>query len=141
MNTPRHTLRVIFALSSGACAVILMLFVRGRATPTTGFWVQLLATALVVSAAGCYLAFRRGGLLLQDVPLSRFLPKLLLHLAVAYLACSVLASAVAFAALYVVTRSPEGSAALAALAGLWLSLWVAPGIAAITSARALSSGT
>lgn len=138
MNTPRHTLRVIFAFSSFACAVILMLFVRGRATPTSAFWVQLLATALLLSAAGCYLAFRRGGLLLRDVPVSRLLPKLFLHLAVAYLACSVVAIAVAFAALYVVTQSSESSGALAVLAGLWLSLWVAPGVAALTSARALS---
>lgn len=72
MNAPRHTLRVIFALSSAACAVILMLFVRDRTTPATMCWVQVLAAALAILVGRCCIAFRCGGARLGEVPLSGF---------------------------------------------------------------------
>ena len=92
-----------------------MLFVRGRAEWTDAFWLQLAATSVALCAAGCCVAFRKGGLRLEAVPLRRFALVFLRHLALTYLASGV---------------------AVTALAGLWL----APGIASFTTWRTLRGG-
>ena len=50
-----------------------------------------------------------------------------------YIASAFAITAIAVAVIYGVTRSGADSLALAVLAGLWLSLWLAPGIASVTS--------
>ena len=137
MNTPSQTLRVVFALSALACSVVLMLFVRGRAEWTDAFWLQLAAASVALCAAGCFVAFRKGGLRLEAVPLGRFLLVFLREPAIAYVASVVAVTALALAIIYAITRSGPNALALAVLAGLWLSLWLAPGIASFTTWRAL----
>ena len=137
MNTPTQTLRVVFTLSALACSVVLMLFVRGRAEWTDAFWLQLAAASVALCAAGCYVAFRKGGLRLEAVPLGRFILVFLRQLAITYIASGVAVTAIALAVIYAITRSGPNALALAVLAGLWLSLWLAPGIASFTTWRAL----
>lgn len=137
MNTPSQTLRVVFALSALACSVVLVLFVRGRAEWTDTFWLQLAAASAALCAAGCAVAFRRGGLRLEAVPPGRFVLVFLRQLAVVYIASGVILTALALAIIYAITRSGPNALALAVLAGLWLSLWLAPGIASITTWRRL----
>lgn len=137
MTAPAHTLRVVFAFSALACSVILVLFVRGRAEWTGAFWLQLAAAAIVVTIAACWLAFRHGGLRLAGIPLAQFARVFLSQLVYVYIACAVAVTALAFAVIYGITRVGANSFALAVVAGLWLSLWMAPGIAAFTSWRRL----
>ena len=137
MNTPSQTLRVVFTFSALACSVVLMLFVRGRAEWTDAFWLQLAATSVALCAAGCCVAFRKGGLRLEAVPLRRFALVFLRHLALTYIASGLAVTALALAIIYAITRSAPNALALAVLAGLWLSLWLAPGIASITTWRTL----
>ena len=137
MNTPTQTLRVVFTLSALACSVVLMLFVRGRAEWTDAFWLQLAAASVALCAAGCFVAFRKGGLRLEGVPLGRFVLVFLRQLAIVYIASGVAVTALALAIIYAITRSGPNALALAVLAGLWLSLWLAPGIASFTTWRTL----
>lgn len=137
MNTPSQTLRVVFTFSALTCSVVLMLFVRGRAEWTDAFWLQLAASSVALCAAGCYLAFRKGGLRLEAVPLGRFTLVFLRQLAIVYIASGVAVTALALAIIYAITRSAPNALALAVLAGLWLSLWLAPGIASFTTWRTL----
>lgn len=137
MNTPTQTLRVVFTLSALACSVVLMLFVRGRAEWTDAFWLQLAAASVALCVAGCFVAFRNGGLRLEAVPLGRFILVFLRQLAITYIASGVAVSVLALAVIYAITRSGPNALALAVLAGLWLSLWLAPGIASFTTWRAL----
>lgn len=137
MKTPTQTLRVVFALSALACSVVLVLFARGRAEWTDAFWLQLAAASTALCTAGCFVAFRRGGLRLEAVPLGRFVLVFLRQLAIVYIASGVALTALALVIIYAVTRSAPNALALAVLAGLWLSLWLAPGIASITAWRTL----
>ncbi|ACB35564.1 hypothetical protein Lcho_3306 [Leptothrix cholodnii SP-6] len=138
MKSPRHSLRILFAASSFCCSVILMLFLRGRTTATPVFWIGTFAAATAICVFVCWMAFRHGRMTVDDVPLSTLLAKLGLHLLVAYVACTTLITAVGLAGLLTVTHSFTSSLALAALAGLWLSIWLAPGVAAISTSRALA---
>lgn len=140
MTAPRHTLRVLFAFSCLTCTVIAVLFVRGRAAPTTAFWWEVAAVAVAVTAVLCLLAFRRGGLRLDGVALPLLLRRLLPRLMWAYAGAALVVTAVSLAVLMAVTRASSSALALAVLAGLWLSLWLAPGLAAVTTARALRRG-
>ena len=137
MNTPTQTLRVVFTLSALACSVVLVLFVRGRAEWTDAFWLQLAAASVALCAAGCFVAFRKGGLRLEGVPLGRFVLVFLRQLAIVYIASGVAVTALTLAIIYAITRSGPNALALAVLAGLWLSLWLAPGIASFTTWRTL----
>ena len=137
MTAPAHTLRVVFALSTLACSVILVLFVRGRAAWTTAFWVQLAAAALAVAAVVCWLAFRNGALRLSGVSLAQLARVFLPQLVYVYIACAVAITGIALAVVYGITRAGANSLALAVLSGLWLSLWLAPAIASVTSWRRL----
>lgn len=137
MKTPTHTLRVVFALSMLACSVILVLFVRGRAAWTTEFWLQLAAASVAISAAVCFVAFRQGKMRLVAVPLWPFVRLFVRQLAIVYAVSAVAISGVALAVIYAITRSGPNALALAVLAGLWLSLWLAPGIASFTTWRKL----
>lgn len=137
MTAPAHLLRVVFALSTLACAVILVLFVRGRATWTTAFWLQLVAAAIVVAAAACAIAFGNGRMKLPGVPLGQLARVFLAQLVFVYIGSATIVTAIAWAVTYAITRSGANALALAVLAGLWLSLWLAPGIAAVTSWRKL----
>ncbi len=133
MTAPAHTLRLVFALSALACSVILVLFARGRAEWTTAFWLQLAASATVATVLACGLAFRHGRLRLAAVPSARLARVFLSQLVYVYIASAVVLTALAFAVLYGITRAGANSLALAVVSGLWLSLWIAPGIAAFTS--------
>lgn len=135
---PRHTLRVVFALSVLACAMIALLFYKGRAVQSAEFWTQLMAWAVAITVAACVAAFRGGRMALQGVPLGQLLRSFVRQLAVSYAASAVVLTALGFAALMYVTRVLTSSAALAVVAGLWLSLWLAPGLAAWRTARALA---
>lgn len=137
MKTPIHSLRIVFALSALACSVILVLFAHGRAQWTPEFWLQLLATSIAISAAACFLAFRKGKMQLVDVPLGYFVGVFLRHLLLTYVASAIALSAIGWALIYLVTRTAPNALALAILAGSWLSLWLAPGIASVTSWRKL----
>jgi hypothetical protein len=137
MIAPVHSLRVVFALSTLACSLILMLFVSGRVTWSPAFWLQVAAASAAICAASCALAFRRGRLRLDAVPLARLVPLYLRQLLFAYIATSLAITAVALAAVYGITRSAPNALALAVVAGLWLALWIAPGIACLTSWRRL----
>ena len=139
MNAPIQSLRIVFALSTLACSVILVLFVHGRAQWTPEFWLQLLATSLVISTAACFVAFRQGKMRVVGVPLARFAGVFLRQLVLAYVASAIALTAIALAFIYFVTRTAPNALALAVLAGLWLSLWLAPAIASITSWRKLRS--
>ena len=139
MTAPAHTLRVVFALSTFACAIILLLFVRGRAAWTNAFWVQLVAAAVVVAAVVCGFAFRQGRLGLPGVSFGRLARVFLAQLVFMYIASALAVTAIAWAVIYGITRSGANALALAVLAGLWLSLWLAPGIASVTSWRKLRS--
>lgn len=141
MNAPAQSLRCVFALSMFACANILVLFVRGRAAWTTQFWVGLVATAAVVAAAICWVAFRQGKMRLVGVSWGCLLRVFLFHLVFVYLASATAMTGIAMAVVYAATRSAPNSFALAVLAGLWLALWLAPGIAAVTSWRRLRDAT
>jgi hypothetical protein len=140
MTAPAHTLRVVFALSTLACSVILVLFVRGRAEWSTAFWVQLAVAAVALSVVVCALAFRRGKLRLAEVSLAQLARVFLPQLVYMYIASAAALTALAFAVVYGVTRVGANSFALAVLSGLWLSLWLAPGIAAVTSWNRLRPG-
>jgi hypothetical protein len=137
MKMPTHSLRIVFALSALACSVILVLFAHGRAQWTPEFWLQLLATSLAISAAACFLAFRKGKMQLVNVPLANFAGVFLRQLLLAYVASAIALSAIGWALIYLVTRTAPNALALAILAGSWLSLWLAPGIASVTSWRKL----
>lgn len=137
MTAPAHTLRVVFALSALACSVILVLFVRGRAAWTAEFWLQLAAAAVAVALFVCWIAFRNGGLRLGGVTLAQLARVFLPQLVYVYIGCALAITAIALAIIYGITRSGANSLALAVLSGLWLSLWPAPGIAALTSWRGL----
>ena len=137
MTAPSHSLRFVFALSMFICSIILVLFLRGSAALTTEFWVQLFAAALALCTAICFLAFRKGNMRLVDVPLGRLVRVFLWQLVFVYIASATAFSAIAMAVVYAAMRSAPNSFALAVMAGLWLSLWLAPGIAAFTSWRKL----
>ena len=137
MTAPAHTLRVVFALSTLACSVILVLFVRGRAEWTDAFWMQLAVAAVAVAAVVCALAFRHGRLRLAGVSFAQLARVFLPQLVYMYIATAAALTALAFAVVYAITRAGANSFALAVLSGLWLSLWLAPGIAAVTSWRKL----
>ncbi|MBL8429899.1 MAG: hypothetical protein JNJ95_08435 [Dechloromonas sp.] len=137
MKTPIHSLRIVFALSTLACSVILVLFVHGRAQWTPEFWLQLLATSLAISTTACFAAFRKGKMQVIDVPLADFVGVFVRQLLVTYVASAIALSAIGWAFIYLVTRTAPNSLALAILAGSWLSLWLAPGIASVTSWRKL----
>ncbi|MBK6358185.1 MAG: hypothetical protein IPF44_16495 [Betaproteobacteria bacterium] len=139
MKTPIHSLRIVFALSTLACAVVLVLFVHGRAQWTPGFWLQLLATSLAISAAACFVAFRKGKMQVVDVPLAHFAGVFVRQLLVIYVVSAIALSAIGWFLIYLVTRTAPNSLALAILAGSWLSLWLAPGIASVTSWRKLQA--
>lgn len=137
MNATAHTLRAVFALSALACSVILVLFVRGRAEWTTAFWLQLALAAVVATTAACWLAFRHGRLRVAGTPLAQLARVFLSQLVYVYIACAVALTALSFAVIFGITRVGANSFALAVVSGLWLSLWIAPGIAAFTSWRRL----
>lgn len=141
MNIPTQTLRVVFAASAFASSVILVLFVRGRAEWTTAFWLQLVVASLALCAAICFVAFRKGSMRLVGVPLWPFVRVFLRQLAIVYAALAIAITAIALAIIYAITRSGPNALALAVLAGLWLSLWLAPGIAAFTTWRRLRRTT
>ncbi|MDD3353262.1 hypothetical protein [Zoogloea sp.] len=141
MNAPTHTLRVVFALSMLACSVILMLFIRGRAEGSQTFWLQLMGTSAVLSTALCLIAFRKGRMRLEAVPLWPFLRLFVRQLAIVYAASAFSITGLSLAIIYAITRSGFNALALAVLAGVWLSLWLAPGVAAFTTWRVLSTGT
>lgn len=133
MNTPTQTLRVVFAASALASSVILVLFVRGRAEWTDAFWQQLLVASLVLCAGICFVAFRGGRMRLVGVPLWSFICLFVRQLALVYAGLAIAITALALAIIYVITRSGPNALALAVLAGLWLSLWLAPGVASLTT--------
>ena len=137
MKAPTHTLRVVFALSMLACSVILVLFIRGSAAWTTEFWLQLAAASIALCAAICFVAFRRGKMRLVAVPLWPFVRLFVRQLAIIYAVAALGITAIALAVIYAITRSAPNALALAVLAGLWLSLWLAPGIASFTTWRQL----
>ncbi|HQX05771.1 MAG TPA: hypothetical protein PKZ19_03200 [Zoogloea sp.] len=141
MNTPTQTLRVVFAASAFATSVILVLFVRGRAEWTTAFWLQLAAASLALCAGVCFVMFRKGGMRLVGVPLWPFVRLFLRQLAIVYAVLAIAITALALAIIYAITRSGPNALALAVLAGLWLSLWLAPGVAALTTWRRLRRAT
>lgn len=138
MKSPRHTLRILFAASCFCCSIILVLVLRGRAPATALFWMQTSASALAVCIVACRMAFRHGRMLLDEIPLSTLLKKLGRHLLVAYVVCTAIITAVGLAGLLTLTHSATSSLALAGLAGLWLSIWLAPGVAAVSTSRALA---
>ena len=133
MTAPAQSLRVVFALSMFACSVILVLFVRGRAEWTNDFWLHLVAVASIVSTAICYVAFRKGNMRLVGVSLAQLARVFLPQLVFMYISSAIAITVVALAVIYAVTRSGPNAVALAVLAGLWLSLWLAPSIACLTS--------
>lgn len=137
MNAPIHSLRVVFALSTLACSVILVLFVHGRAQWTPEFWLQLIATSLAISAAVCFVAFRKAKMRIAGVPLAQFMGVFLRQLLLTYVVSAIVLTAVALVFIYLVTRTAPNALALAVLSGFWLSLWLAPAIASITSWRKL----
>ena len=61
------------------------------------------------------------------------------QLAILYAVSALGITAIALAVIYAITRSAPNALALAVLAGLWLSLWLAPGIASFTTWRQLHS--
>lgn len=138
MKSPRHSLRVLFAASCFCCSIIFMLFLRGRTTATPVFWVETFAAASAICVIVCWMAFRHGRMTVDEVPLSKLLAKLGRHLLVAYVACTTLITAVGLAGLLTLTLPITSSLALSALAGLWLSIWLAPGVAALSTSRALA---
>lgn len=143
MSSPVHSLRVVFALSMFACSLILLLFVRGRAAWTTEFWLQWVAAAIALSTADCLIAFRKGTLRVQGVPLLHLARVFARQLVLMYIVSALAITALALAVVYAITRSAQDALALAVLAGLWLSLWLAPGLASLTSwhkLRAAQSG-
>lgn len=137
MTAPSYSLRLVFALSVFICSTILAVFLRGSAALTTEFWVQLFAATVVISTAICFIAFRKGKMRLVDVPLGRLVRVFLWQLLFVYIASATVISAIAMAVVYTAMRSAPNSFAVAVMAGLWLSLWLAPGIAAFTSWRKL----
>jgi len=141
MNIPTQTLRVVFAASALTSSVILALFVRGRAEWTTAFWLQIAAASLALCALICFVAFRKGGLRLVGVALWPFVRVFLRQLAIVYAALAIAITAIALAIIYAITRSGPNALALAVLAGLWLSLWLAPGMASLTTWRRLRRAT
>ena len=139
MNAPTHSLRLVFALSTFACSVVLVLFVHGRAQWTSEFWLQLFASSVAISAAVCFVAFRKGKMRVAGVPLARFVGVFLRQLLLTYVASAIVLTVFALVFIYLVTRTAPNALALAVLAGLWLSLWLAPAIASITSWHKLQS--
>lgn len=137
MTAPSHSLRLVFALSMLICSNILVFFLRGSAALTTEFLLQSVAAAFVICTVICLIAFRKGGMRLVDVPLTQLVRVFLFQLLFAYIALATVFSAIAMGVVYAAMRSVPHSFALAVMAGLWLSLWVAPGIAAFTSWRKL----
>lgn len=73
----------------------------------------------------------------EGVPLGRFVGVFLRQLVLAYVASAVVVTAIALVFIYLVTRTAPNALALAVLAGLWLSLWITPVIASISSWRKL----
>lgn len=133
MTIPSHSLRTVFAMSVFACAVVFVLFVRGRVTWTDGFWIELVAVAATISIVICWLVFRKGRLYLSNVPVGNFFSVFVPQLVYMYFASAVGLTAIALAVSYTVTLSAASSLALAVVAGLWLALLFAPGMACLTS--------
>lgn len=141
MRVPSHTLRIVFGLSALACSVIVVLFMRGRVSfvDENRFWLEVGASALALTSVACGLAFRRGGLRLEGVSLGDLVFSFLRSLLVAYVGSASVITLVGFALLYTQTHTVSHALALAGLAGLWLSAWFAPGVAAVMSWRRLRS--
>ncbi|MFO1252667.1 MAG: hypothetical protein U1E77_16395 [Inhella sp.] len=137
MHAPSQLLRVVFAASALACSLILMLFLRGRAPQDDMNWGLLLLGTGAVAAVACALAFRGGRMRLQGVAWAPLLHTFLWQLLWTYLVCATLLTLIGWGLVVWVTRSPLNAAALATLAGAWLSLWLAPGVAAWRTARRL----
>lgn len=133
MNAPVLSLRIIFALGTFACSLVLVLFVHGRAQWTPEFWLQFLATSVAICAAVCFVAFRQGKMRVINVPLGVFARVFLRQLLFSYIASAIAVTVIALAVVYPMTHSAENSLALAALAGFWLALWLAPTIASVIS--------
>jgi len=141
MQAPSQLLRVVFAASTLACSLIVMLFLRGRAPQDDLNWGLLLLGTVGLAAVVCAFAFRGGRMRLGHVGWSTLLHAYLWQLLWVYLACATALSLIGLALILWVTRSPLNAAALAVLAGAWLSLWLAPGVAALRTARRLQSPT
>ncbi len=137
MQAPSQILRVVFALSTWACSVILVLFQRGRAAPEGAFWWEVGGASVLLSALVCALVFRRGGLRLGSVAFGDVFFVFLRSLLVAYVGCAAVITGVGFALLYSLTHTAPHAFALAGLAGVWLSLWLAPAVASVGSWRRL----
>ncbi len=139
MPVPSQLLRVVFAASALACSLIVMLFLRGRAPQDDLNWGLLLLGTVGLAAGACALAFRGGRMRVQGVAWASLLHSFLWQLLGAYLVCATLLTLLGWVLVVWVTRSPLNAAALALLAGAWLSLWLAPGVAAWRTARRLQS--
>lgn len=137
MNAPQQLLRILFALSTAASALVLVLFARGRVTSAEAFWPQTLAATAALTLLLCGLVFRRGRLRLPPRPLAGVLGTYLVQLLLAYAASALALTVLAAALVAAVTDTPQHALALGVLAGLWLALWVAPGVAAVTTWRRL----
>ena len=133
MTIPTHSLRTVFAMSVFACALVFVLFVRGRVSWTDDFWIQLVSVAATISIVICLLVFRKGRLYLSNVSVGNFFSVFLPQLVFMYFASAVGLTAIALAVSYAVTLSAASSIALATLAGLWLALLFAPGMACLSS--------
>ena len=104
-------------------------------------WLQRGAASLALGAGVCFVAFRKGGMRLDGVPWWPFVGLFLRQLELVYAASAIVIAALALAIIYAITRSGPNALALAVLAGLWLSLWLAPGVASLTTWRRLRRTT
>ena len=137
MPVPRHLLRLLFSASAFCCALILVLFLRSRAPQDMLGWWGVAGGAAVIAAVASALAFRRGGLLLGPVGWGALLRGLVLHGLLAYTGTAALLTLAGWGLLSRLALPAVSSLALAAMSGLWLALWIAPGVVACTLARRL----
>ncbi len=137
MPVPRHLLRLLFSASAFCCALILVLFLRSRAPQDMAGWWAVAGGAAAIAAVASALAFRRGGLLLGPVGWGALLRGLVWHGLLAYTGTAVLLTLVGWGLLSRLALPTTSSLALATMTGLWLALWLAPGVVACTVARHL----
>lgn len=138
MYAPRHSLHLLFTLSAFCCALVGVLVWQGRAQDTPLFWARSLGVAAVLAAVASALAGRGGRLRLERQPLLDAGYTLLLQLLRWYFVSALLLTTIGLALLMSLTHAFPQALALAALTGLWLALWIAPGLAALSTARRLA---
>ena len=141
MVAPHHTLRLVFAASLLASSFWLIGFAWEPAIGTEAPTPILILLASVLTAGGCWLAFRKSGLILAEaIRLSELLSLLISRAVISYLFLVPICGLVVWGLIQAFSPEPSHPDAqlFVWLFALWFPLWLAPAVAAFLSWRFLS---